>query len=144
MKCQAVVGGAFAVVVVTFLCYNLFVERRNRKVVSVASKTNEIVASLFPEAVRRRLFDDKEEASKRKTKAKKASAEKDDPRERLMKKYLSGTAEMDDELNNKEDFMYKSRPIADLYPSTTIMFADVRCRARRLNLLAEIVCEWNF
>jgi hypothetical protein len=87
---------------------------------SKAAKTNEIVASLFPEAVRKRLFNDTENnTSKAKTTRDKDSTDKDALNEKMIEKYLAGNV-MDDELNETEDFMYKSRPIADLYPATTI------------------------
>lgn len=111
------VGGGFLVLVGAFFGYDIFVQRRNRKVVAVASKTNEIVASLFPEAVRERLFQDAEDETK------KASAVNEN--DNMIKKFLSGNAEMDDEVDEDDEFMYKSRPIADLYPETTIMFADI-------------------
>lgn len=94
--------------IVAFIIYDVYVQRRNRKVVAVAAKTNEIVASLFPEAVRDRLFEDKKDTNK------KASAAKDSD-DSMIKKYLTtGSADMDDEVDEEEDFMYKSRPIADL------------------------------
>lgn len=45
----------------TFGLYDYFVNKRNRKVVHAAAKFNSIVASLFPENVRDRLFADAEE-----------------------------------------------------------------------------------
>ena len=115
---QAVVGFAFIVLIVSFFIYDIYVQKRNSKVVAVAAKTNEIVASLFPEAVRDRLFEDKKDG----TKKEKGANESD---EAMIQKFLSGSAEMDDEVDEEDDFMYKSRPIADLYPQTTIMFADI-------------------
>lgn len=115
---QAIVGSAFVVLIGAFFIYDLFVQRRNRKVVAMATKTNEIVASLFPEAVRERLFQDNPKETK---KASAVNGENDD----TIKKFLSGNTEMDDEVDEAEEFMYKTRPIADLYPETTIMFADI-------------------
>ena len=104
--------------IVSFVIYDVFVQKRNSKVVAVAAKTNEIVASLFPEAVRDRLFEDKKENNKKASGAKESD-------EVMIQKFLTGNAEMDDEVDEEEDFMYKSRPIADLYTATTIMFADI-------------------
>ena len=112
------VGIAFVILIVSFFIYDRYVSKRNRKVVAVAAKTNEIVASLFPEAVRDRLFEDKTDDSKKE----KGGKETD---EAMITKFLSGGAVMDDEVDEEEEFMYKSRPIADLYPQTTIMFADI-------------------
>ena len=105
-----------------FFVYDIFVQKRNRKVVAVAAKTNEIVASLFPEAVRGRLFEDSnKKGSSKKNKTSAGANENDDT---MIKKFLSG-GELDEQVYEEEDFMYKSRPIADLYPETTIMFADI-------------------
>jgi Ca2+/Na+ antiporter len=115
---QAVVGLAFVLLLLVFFVYDVFVQKRNHKIVAVAAKTNEIVASLFPEAVRSRLFEDKDSNGKKPS----ISKENDD---NMIKKFLSGNAEFDEEVDEEDDYMYKSRPIADLYPETTIMFADV-------------------
>lgn len=98
---------------IAFFIYDIYVQKRNSKVVAVAAKTNEIVASLFPEAVRDRLFEEKKDGSKKKSTAKETD-------EAMIQKFLSGNTEMDEEEDEEEDFMYKSRPIADLYPETTI------------------------
>eukprot|EP00977_Amphora_coffeiformis_P009861 scaffold2267_cov162-Amphora_coffeaeformis.AAC.5 len=119
----AVVGGAFAFLMAAFFVYDIFVQKRNSKVVAVAAKTNEIVASLFPEAVRGRLFEDSNKKnSSKKNKTALGAKDNDDT---MIKKFLTGDGELDDEVDEAEDFMYKSRPIADLYPETTIMFADI-------------------
>jgi len=120
---QAVVGGAFAFLMTAFFVYDIFVQQRNIKVMAVAAKTNEIVASLFPEAVRGRLFEDTVKA--RSSKKNKMSSGANDNGDTMIKKFLTGDGELDNEVDEAEDFMYKSRPIADLYPETTIMFADI-------------------
>ena len=97
----------------SFIIYDIYVQKRNNKVVAVAAKTNEIVASLFPDAVRDRLFEDKQDTTKKNSGVKESD-------EVMIRKFLTGNAEMDDEVDEEEDFMYKSKPIADLYPETTI------------------------
>ena len=116
MTSQTVVGISFLVLIISFFIYDIFVQRRNSKVVAVAAKTNEIVASLFPEAVRERLFDDENKGNG----AKKATGTKETD-ESMIQKFLTGKTQMDEEEDEEDDFMYKSRPIADLYEATTIM-----------------------
>jgi hypothetical protein len=80
-----------------FLTYDRLVEKRQKTVMSTALHTSAIVSSLFPSTVRSRLFG-------------------------------TGTDPETDEGFDQDgpvgDKM-ASRPIADLYPSATIMFADM-------------------
>jgi hypothetical protein len=49
------------IMIVTFLIYNWFVQRRNNKVVGAAARANGILSSMFPRSVRDRLIANKEE-----------------------------------------------------------------------------------
>jgi hypothetical protein len=53
-----VVSGTFLLVLLTFGIYDLFVQRRQNKVVSAALRSHAMIASLFPSNVRARLFDE--------------------------------------------------------------------------------------
>lgn len=103
-----------------FICYNRLVERRQQIVLQTAERTNAIVTSLFPSQVRVRLMENIEEENK--------------------KHYFTGTTtklrtfldgeriDEDDEGHgraNADNFMYKTKPIADIFPDTTVMFADI-------------------
>jgi len=110
------VGVIFITMALTFLVYDRFVHRRNMKVVDAASKSNQIINTLFPQQVRDRLFADKsDDDANVGTKSK------------LMNMMNSGDfavgASSDDEVD--DDIMYKTKPIADLFPETTILFADI-------------------
>jgi hypothetical protein len=52
---QALVGLVFLFTVCVFLGYDCMVERRQRRVLAAAQRTNALVSSLFPQAVRDRL-----------------------------------------------------------------------------------------
>jgi class 3 adenylate cyclase len=109
----AVVAMTFFFMAATFFVYDWFVQRRNTKVVGEAAKSNAIVTSLFPSNVRDRLYAENEE---------KAALVDANNKSRLKKFLVSevpGLNEVDD------DFMYKTKPIADLFPETTILFADI-------------------
>ena len=93
--------------------YDRFVHRRNTMVVGVAARSNEIISSLFPTQVRDRLFAEKDEADKA-------------PKSKLKSMLVSGNfLEVNADGGDDADFMYKSKPIADLFPETTILFADI-------------------
>lgn len=79
--------------------YDRLVERRQRIVVTTAKQSTDIVSSLFPEAIRDRLLHQDE-------------SDFLSPNQRV-KSYLSGGA-----VDTK-----KVKPIADLFPHTTVMFA---------------------
>lgn len=52
---QALVGGIFLFTVAVILGYDCLVERRQRRALAAAQKTNDLVSSLFPQGVRDRL-----------------------------------------------------------------------------------------
>ena len=91
-----------------FLVYDCLVERRNRLVMTTAVKSHEIVSNLFPENVRGRLFG--EGGAKEST-----ASDGMGPQ---------GIADMMDSRGRIRD---GSRPIADLFPATTVLFAG-KCR----------------
>jgi hypothetical protein len=88
-----------------FFYYDRVVQRRNRKVAGFAAKSNAIIASLFPSNVRDRLLGEKEEEGG----------------VGQLKSFLNSNSKDGGRafLNNR------SKPIADLFPETTILFADI-------------------
>jgi hypothetical protein len=88
----------FAIKSSLFGLYDLIVQTRNHKVTTVAVRSNAIVSSLFPEAVKERLL-----------------AEKDRENENLLSDDHMSAEERD------ENGVFKSKPIADLYPEATVL-----------------------
>jgi hypothetical protein len=112
---------AFAFTALFFLFYVRIVQRRQSKVMATAARTNAIVTSLFPSNVRDRIMKDAEEAVNN---------------NKEMVQFLPGMGEapkkklksfLDEESPLSEDqlVMFKTKPIADLFPETTVMFADL-------------------
>lgn len=102
------VAMVFAFTAGMFFLYDWLVERRQRLVLNTAMRTNAIVSSLFPQQVRDRLF----------------AAEKDGPvhgTKTRLKSYLTG----DLDTTVDQDGIYETKPIADLFPETTVLFADI-------------------
>jgi class 3 adenylate cyclase len=95
-----------------FLAYDLLVERRQRKVMAKALQSGNIVSSLFPKAVRDRMYGKPS-----------ATQEKQRPEQAFNGKASQLTNMMDDELNND---ILSSEPVADLYPNCTVLFADLK------------------
>jgi len=99
------VVGIFAAIMVLLVMYDRAVIGRQRALLDGA---NRIIGSLFPEAVQRRLMDEAAQEGKR------SSA-------RTLKGYLG------EEEHNKgmPESNFTTKPIADFFPNTTIIFADI-------------------
>ena len=96
------VAFTFVLVAVVFLIYDLLVQHRNEKIVVTAARSNAIVSSMFPDAIRDRLLHQNDAQSK----------------QGHLKSYLmngegDGTGSM------------SSKPLADLFLETTVLFADI-------------------
>ena len=112
-----IVIGIFAVTAFAFFIYDFVVQRRNSLVLQTAAKFNTIVSSLFPSNIRGRLFADKEKDYMEYTTAKSH-----------LKNFLTkGDIDMNGEDDDDDGLILKTKPMADLFTDTTIMFADVRC-----------------
>jgi class 3 adenylate cyclase len=84
-----------------------FVQARNTKVVGAAARSSAIVSSLFPEAVRERLM----------------AQQMDDAKSRNLKGFLA--SDKSDLTTENKSMLFLTKPIADLFPETTIIFADI-------------------
>lgn len=146
-----------------FGCYDLVMERRQQRVLSTAVEARAIVANLFPQQFRGRLFEQQREPVSGRVKSffgggrrrqsesdgvntedgspdSSHGEEKDEGPALLkrplmvsqstlrLKSYLNESSSTGDGLRNanagtlQDD---KSRPIADLFPNTTVLFADL-------------------
>lgn len=99
------VASIFCLTAASFLLFNWIVERRQKIVLTRAVQAGTVVASLFPEQVHERLYDNKDRAA--------AAPE----HQEIASSVLPETALS---MENRGD-----KPIADFYPETTILFADL-------------------
>lgn len=111
-----VVASTFFLMAFTFFVYDRFVQRRNIKVLDAAARSNMIVSSLFPSNVRDRLFQNDASASK------KTSIHA--PAKSQLKNFLTDDGESGESIDEESEIL-KTKPIADLFPETTILFADI-------------------
>eukprot|EP00934_Nitzschia_sp_Nitz4_P001129 Nitzschia sp. Nitz4//scaffold132_size63325//9375//11592//NITZ4_006288-RA/size63325-snap-gene-0.49-mRNA-1//1//CDS//3329535308//1129//frame0 len=102
----------FIFTISVFFVYDMFVERRQTKVLSTAERSNAIVSSLFPQAVALRLMEDAAGGQG-------GGGEAEHHRHRMLEdeKWRRGL--------NSEDLNGGSKPIAELFPSASVMFADI-------------------
>ena len=109
-----IVAVTFFAMAATFFIYDRFVRRRNEKVVKAALQANKVVDTLFPANVRDRLLAEEIEAEK----------EEQQGAQTRLKNFLANDGPTAGDMET-EDIMYKTKPIADLFPETSILFADI-------------------
>ncbi|CAJ1964594.1 unnamed protein product [Cylindrotheca closterium] len=125
---------------IIFVIYDVVLRRREEKVMGEAKKTNDILSALFPAGVHNRLFgkgnnDKIEEVEEEEAITAKQTPESSKYR---LKSYLANedqktkaNANINTPLGTSAQEsvpgadMYGTKPIADLFPNTTIMFADI-------------------
>lgn len=118
-----------------FLCYDYLVQRRQDKVQNAAVRSNAIVSSLFPAEVRDRLYQQSNETDLKGKGGKSKDVNGNEPGAKFrLKSYLDdngGKRDEGDDDDAKElamsaiPEMYETKPIADLFPNATVMFADI-------------------
>ena len=125
------VVAVFLVMAILFLLYDRQVTQRHKKMEATCKRTNDIVSSLFPANVRDRILKNAEEQAEldlmnkgNKNKGNLGSAADQ------LKTYMG-------ENSSDEMQAYGSRPIADLFPSATVM---VRSEIDLCSLLLNMWC----
>ena len=104
-----VVACTFALIAVVVVVYDVFVKRRNNKLIMNAARSNAIVTSLFPGHIRDQLLEEREnEKTKNASGVTKSSK---------MRTFLTSAV--------NEDGSNGTKPLADLFLETTVLFADV-------------------
>ena len=115
----------FLVAVAVFLLYDFLVEHRQKVVMEHALQSTAIVSSLFPEAVRERLFNEDEGAAEGNRPMRRRSSDgagsyfSETPKTPYKNSY--GEESNEGPLSGNST----SKPIADLFPHCTVCFADV-------------------
>jgi hypothetical protein len=114
----AVVMVFFATTLVFFV-YDCAMQRQQDKLLATAKRTTAIVSSLFPKNVQERLLKEAKESVEEELKRGKRS--RFAPSQKL-KEFVGENFHDDEEGPSSTD---DSPPLADLFPSATIMFADL-------------------
>jgi hypothetical protein len=97
-------------IVLAFIAFDCLVSHRQNRLMKTATKQHALVSSLFPKSIQKQLMEEVEDGMK--TGKKFSSYGKAG-----LRSYLDGESR-DNEATN-------SKPIADLFPETTVMFADI-------------------
>jgi class 3 adenylate cyclase len=132
-----VVAATFFAMAMTFFLYDWFVRRRNDIVVDAATQSSAIVSSLFPSNVKSRLYEARKLHKNEQSQSQFSSVHVDSFMTRKVLRRRSfhsdggldhqqsyAALESDTELVDNV-YLYKSDPIADYYPETTVLFADI-------------------
>lgn len=111
----------FLSTVAVFVLYDYLVTVRQKKVALMAKKSNAVVKSLFPKNVRDRIMQDVEDQIAAGGKPGKKSLMFGAVAKHELKHFL------DDDQNASGVAVFDTKPIADLFPSTTIMVSVDYC-----------------
>ena len=104
---SVIIACIFLFTAIVFWFYDFMVQHRQGKLMLTAVRSNAIVSSLFPKDVQKRMMED----------MKKQEAEKKYGKRNSVTAFLN---ENNEEANDK-----KGAPIAELFPSATIVFGDI-------------------
>ncbi|GKY95745.1 hypothetical protein MPSEU_000535300 [Mayamaea pseudoterrestris] len=136
----------FFLTLMFFMAYDLMIYRRQAKLQFTAERTKAIVTSLFPKEMHDRILHNADADYQRDEQAKRSFAFA--PKTQI-KQFLH----VDDEAKNSTgNSIFKTKPIADLFPQVTIMYADLvgftawssmREPAQVFNLLETIYYEFD-
>lgn len=105
---SGLVGVVFVFTAMLFFLYDKYVQKRQAKVMSQAKRAEAIVTSVFPKEVGLRLIQQAEREEAERVSNKK-----------MLNNFLVEKSDAFDKPNKRR------KPIADLFPETTVMFADI-------------------
>jgi len=115
----------FIFTALVFLAYDWAVQLRQNKVLNAATRTQAIVSSLFPKNVQERIFRDVEEEVRQEEKSKIPNRGFRGNRTKDQLKTFLDDGGADGAQKHSGPASLKSKPIADLFPEATIVFADI-------------------
>lgn len=126
----------FAITALTFVFYDFWVERRQKVVMKTAVTTTKLVSELFPDVVMDQMMDSEHQRRDSSSSAHNTTGSYSaDGQPKRLKSFLNDGSNNDDVMNNNNNnneerrstggAKYASKPIAELFPDTTVFFADI-------------------
>lgn len=124
----------FAFTSLVFLLYDSLVSMRQRRILSAARATSRIVSNLFPKAVRERMIQDMKVEEKRASNFATAIEESNNRGRNDASTFLNSSPHGSGSSHARNPRgvsnctsvdIFGSKPIAELFPATTIMFGDM-------------------
>jgi hypothetical protein len=129
-----IVLSIFFFTILAFFLFDCLVQRRQSSIMNTALRQNALVSSLFPQNIQKQLMADID-----------AEAVKNKTGKAGLRSYLNNEAVEIEEASLEAG--PKSKPIADLFPETTIMFADIAGGSKYCNfklLIAQTCSDTHF
>lgn len=120
-----VVVMVFVLTTLVFVFYDFFVQRRNETVVLKAKRSNAIVSALFPKNVRDRIMKEAEEQVEAEMANAKGGKRRFGMAQKTQLKSFLNEGAATDKNQAAAGVAFAGKPIADLFPSATVMFADI-------------------
>lgn len=114
----------FVITIILLLLYDCFVRRRQNKLLKAAKKSTALIASLFPKAVRNQIIEDTQKRAAPQPPPSEAGT-KATRRSSLLASMTSLTFDRGNASFLRDQVQEKSRPIAQLFDNTTVMFLDL-------------------
>lgn len=121
-----IIGAVFIFTSLVFIAYDYAVKRNQKKVMQSAMRSGAIVSSLFPKAVRDRMYQESIIASEKQKDAEKGMFRTNEQHPLNRTNLLLGSTHVEDCLGGEGGtFVRNSDPVADLYPDCTVLFTDI-------------------
>jgi hypothetical protein len=121
----SVLAGLFLLMTAAFFVYDNFMRQTHDKIIRSAAKSNAFVSSMFPAGIHQRLFDSSATdltSAGNNGNPENATTEADARRKGHSMRKVAGETDRGSDIDgNADKGMYNCKPIADLYPETTIM-----------------------
>ena len=144
----------FLITVISFIVYDMHVERRQRKLLENAERSNKVVASLFPAKVRDRLFHEQHTRDEERMSVRHLArgASEISRLRKFMVPAPRQTQGQTGDSDNSTAISGSTPAIADLYNDTTVLFADIagftawsseREPTQVFQLLESLFCEFD-
>ncbi|CAB9500129.1 Receptor-type guanylate cyclase gcy [Seminavis robusta] len=119
-----IVLAIFAFTSLVFVLYDCLVQRRQETVMDSAVKTDAIVSQLFPEQFREQMLANAEaEKQMEKNKNNRSDTFRSMSAKSSLHAFMGGDDAMETEMEDEDLFV--SKPVADLFPNVTVLFADI-------------------
>ena len=153
---RAILLGAFLCVIGVFLAYDKLIERHQKNVISAAERSDAIVRSLFPAKIRDKLYEKaKKKEEEKRQRQKHASSFNNNDSGSVGSGSAGKGALIVTNKNKLKNFVndggrvgfqnaFEDDPIADLFPQTTILFADIAGKRMHLSFRSSNYLENTF
>ncbi|KAG7351796.1 family 3 adenylate cyclase [Nitzschia inconspicua] len=112
----------FAFTSFAFIAFDCLQQRRQRHLVNTAMRQNLLVSALFPKKIQDQLFEDMKQNDKQKSKLRNQNKSGTAGLRQFLEREHANSGSFD---AKEQSSRKKVKPIADLFPATTIMFADI-------------------